>query len=346
MTCPLSADQCRGYDLLQEGVWITDADDRFVYLNPAMLSLAGVSREQVQGNVLLDLPEATIGEFRLFYLAARETGMPMPYECAVTTPEGRPSWQAGWLTPLRNAGRHAGMLCTVMDVSAKMALKTSMHSARQQLELILAGSDLGSWDWHVPSGHVSFNARWCEMLGYRHDEIAPHVSSWEKLVHPDDWPAISALVEAHLHGETASYESEHRLRHKHGHWVWVLDRGKVVERDAQGQPLRAAGTHLDISDRKRLKHEGTALLRRIEALITEATLTIPSGNTATSPQLTARQRRVLGLIAQGLTSTQIAAQLHISTATALTHRRDLMRKLGLHSTASLTRYAIEQGLDQ
>jgi PAS domain S-box-containing protein len=71
------------------------------------------------------------------------------------------------------------------------------------------------------------------------------------LVHPDDMPEVQQHLRAHLNGDTPFYESEHRLRHKAGHWVFVLARGKVVARDADGRPLRAAGTHLDITERKR-----------------------------------------------------------------------------------------------
>gem|GEM_PF-840426 len=129
-------------------------------------------------------------------------------------------------------------------------LKQQQESV-ERLELALAGGDLGLWDWHVPSGKVTFNERWCAMLGYCLAEIEPDVSSWQTLAHPDDWPVIHEALDPHLKGETAAYESEHRLRNKYGHWVWVLDRGKVVERDAAGAPLRVVGTHMDITERKR-----------------------------------------------------------------------------------------------
>lgn len=343
----LSLTQWRAFDLLQEGIWIADVADCLVYLNPAMARFAGVPVDSLLGRCVLEFATATIDQFRPFFLAAREALAPMPYECELTTPGGCRTWQSGWLTPLLTDGIYQGMLCSVQDITATMDLKASMLNARQQLELVLAGADLGTWNWHLPSGRVVFNQRWSEMLGYRLEEIVPDIGSWKKLAHPDDWHDINTQLEAHLRGDTPAYESEHRLRHKQGHWVWVLDRGKVVERDPANQPLRVAGTLLDISDRKRLKTEGAALLRRIEALIGGAAASprpVAAGHAAT--QLTTRQRRVLGLIANGQTSSQIATQLHISTATAATHRRDLMRKLGLHSTADLTRYAIEHGLDR
>ncbi len=141
----------------------------------------------------------------------------------------------------------------------------ALSVAGERLDMALRGADLGLWDWHVPSGRVTFNARWAEMLGYALDEITPHVSSWEKLVHPDDMPGIEATLASHLKGDTPLYESEHRMRHKDGHWVWILDRGRVMERAADGTPLRAVGTHLDITARRtaeaRLRDSETMLQR-------------------------------------------------------------------------------------
>lgn len=233
------------------------------------------------------------------------------------------------------------------DISEHKTAQRMIQKSGEQLELALAGSGLGLWDWHVPSGEFAFSERWCAMLGYRVEEIEPHIRSREQLVHPEDWPLVSARLDAHLKGVTPAYESEHRLRHREGHWVWVLDRGKVVVRDAAGNPLRAAGTHLDISGHKRLNLEGSDLLRRIESLIRDASQRPDSDRleTAGPPgRISARQRQVLELVATGCTSAQIAESLKISPATVVTHRRDLMGKLNLHNVADLTRYAIQHRL--
>ncbi len=236
------------------------------------------------------------------------------------------------------------------DITKRKAAESLIQKSEQQLELALAGSGLGLWDWQVSSGEFATSARWCAMLGYVQDEIEPHIRSLEKLVHPQDWPLVAAAREAHLRGETPAYESEHRLRHKDGHWVWVLDRGKVMVRNSDGEPLRAAGTQLDISDNKRLNLEGSELLRRIESLMREVSRLPalvgrePSMASDSSSRISSRQRQVLELVAIGCTSAQIAEKLKISPATVVTHRRDLMGKLNLHTVAELTRYAMQSKL--
>jgi len=131
----------------------------------------------------------------------------------------------------------------------------------ERLELALRGADLGLWDWHVSSGRVIFDERWCSMLGYAMDEIEPHVSSWQALVHPDDWPVIHAALDPHLKGETTEYESEHRMRHQDGRWIWILDRGKVMERDAAGAPVRVVGTHMNVTEHKRKEDEYRTIIQ-------------------------------------------------------------------------------------
>jgi PAS domain S-box-containing protein len=121
-------------------------------------------------------------------------------------------------------------------------------------ELMDASSD-GFWEWNVATGEVRFSGRWAEMLGYAPHEIEPHVRSWEKLIHPDDLAEVMRVLQLHLDGVSPYYQAEHRLKRKDGQWMWILDRGRVVERDSQGKPLRAAGAHINISSAKSIELE-------------------------------------------------------------------------------------------
>lgn len=145
---------------------------------------------------------------------------------------------------------HDALGRAVRHALVRSALELQLSESMQRLELALAGGDLGTWDWHVPSGCIAFNERLCSMLGYTLDEIEPAISAWRRLVHPEDLPVINTALMPHLNGEKLVYEAEYRMRHKDGQWVWVLDRGKVVERDEDCRPLRAAGTCLDITRQK------------------------------------------------------------------------------------------------
>lgn len=111
----------------------------------------------------------------------------------------------------------------------------------------LEGSDLGVWDWNVATGEVWFSPRWKEMLGFEEHEIEASVAEWEGLVHPDDLAVVQRDLKPVLEGRVRLYLNEHRLRAKDGSYRWILDRGMVVERDADGKPLRMLGTHADVT---------------------------------------------------------------------------------------------------
>jgi diguanylate cyclase (GGDEF)-like protein/PAS domain S-box-containing protein len=141
--------------------------------------------------------------------------------------------------------------------------------AAELLELALRGGDLGLWDMHVPSGRTTVNLRACAMLGYTTEEVASGEPAWHELMHAEDRPLLHAALARHLAGETAYYECELRMRHKHGHWVWLLSRAVVVERSAAGMPLRIVGTHTDIDQRvaeSQAKQHAADLQRRMATL--------------------------------------------------------------------------------
>lgn len=143
----------------------------------------------------------------------------------------------------------------IQDITERMQAYQDLRDSEKRLELALEGAQLGTWDWNIRTGSVVFNGRWAEMVGYQLDEIPADVSAWEKLVHPDDKDEIMRVLNQHLQGEAEIYESRHRLKHKSGRWIWVLDKGKVIERDSNGKPLRACGTHLDITERKEYERQ-------------------------------------------------------------------------------------------
>ncbi len=344
-------------DSAADGIVISDINGTIEWANKAFSQLTGFSAAESLGRN----PSALIKSGRqdqAFYQQMWATilsGQEWRGELVNRRKDGTLYDEALAIAPVsRGDGAIQHFVAIKQDISERKHAEAQIRLSEQRLELALAASGLGLWDWRIASGEVVFNERWCAMLGYRMDEIESHVRSWELLVHPEDLPAIHASLDPHLKGEIAAYESEHRLRHKDGHWVWVLDHGKVVERDEAGNPLRACGTHLDISNHKRLDLEGAHLLRRIESLIRDAVR--PPDRAAAEEKerhqelaqpgrLSARQRQVLELVATGCTSGQIATRLNITPATVVTHRRDLMRKLDLHSIAELTRYAIEHKLE-
>jgi PAS domain S-box-containing protein len=130
-----------------------------------------------------------------------------------------------------------------------------LYDSQQRLELALKGADLGLWDYDVESNQAFVDQTWAKIFGYSIEDIQPSTSWWKSLLHPEDRRSVIEAWNAHLAGRTAFYEVEHRVKTKAGNWNWVLSRGKVVERDREGKPLRVAGTASEISDRKRAEEK-------------------------------------------------------------------------------------------
>ena len=111
-------------------------------------------------------------------------------------------------------------------------------------------AQLGLWDWNLLTDDCFYSASWFSMLGYCESDFRQDSQLWLSLTHPDDRERAIRSGEWHLAGETDSIETELRLRHKDGSWVWVLDRGGVIEWDDAGRPLRAVGVQTDITAQK------------------------------------------------------------------------------------------------
>lgn len=132
----------------------------------------------------------------------------------------------------------------LLDVNAQL------RESEERLDFALWATEDGLWDLNIETGHLYVNDRAVRMQGYELDELEPHVSSWETRIHPADLPAVKAAIKQYYAGATSYYEAEYRLRNKSQHWLWVLNRGKVVKRDKDGKPLRMVGTTRDITAKR------------------------------------------------------------------------------------------------
>jgi PAS domain S-box-containing protein len=127
--------------------------------------------------------------------------------------------------------------------------KERLRQSEERLRYTLDATNDGLWDWDLGTGVVFWSPRSYTMLGYQPDEFAVTYEVWRSLVHPDDLVACEPTVQASL--ETGEpFVIEFRYRRKDGSWQWVLGRGRCVERDADSNPLRMVGTHLDLTERK------------------------------------------------------------------------------------------------
>ena len=118
----------------------------------------------------------------------------------------------------------------------------------ENLQSIITGANVGTWEMNVQTGEASFNERWAQMLGYSLEELQPlNVSTWSSLTHKEDLVRAQAMLQRHFQGQSEYYDCQFRMRHKLGYWVWIHAHGSVSKRTQEGAPLMMFGTHVDVT---------------------------------------------------------------------------------------------------
>jgi PAS domain S-box-containing protein len=265
------------FQLASDGIFIADLEGRYVDVNDAGCRMLGYSREEILGKTILDFipPEdegrlwsdrekflhggMDVSEWRL----RTKSGTYLPVEVSAKIhPDGR--WQG-----------------IVRDISERKRAEEQLRQAQERLELALKGADLATWDWNIKTGEVIFNPRWPEMRGFRPEEVSPSADSWSSGIHPDDQAAVQSVLNDCFGGVRSDFEFEYRVAKKSGEWIWILDRGKVFARDAQGHPTRMVGTELDITARRHAEERIRQAQERVELALKGADLGSWDWNVAT-----------------------------------------------------------------
>ena len=235
-------------ELSPDGIFITQ-NTRIVFVNPAAVRLFGAAEaSDLLGRSPYDLFHVDFHPQIRDRVARLLAGEPMPLV------DQRIVRLNGDVTDVEVAGTlldrdQRSIQVIVRDVSARRKTEAALRESEERLALAFAGAQEGVWDWNLETGAVVYSTRWKEMLGYAGDEIEPHVSAWERLLHPEDF-ARAEQARLHVTRGGQTYTGEFRLRHKDGHYLHVLSRGLPIRSGPHGEVRRIVGTHFDLSERK------------------------------------------------------------------------------------------------
>ncbi|SDS63361.1 PAS domain S-box-containing protein [Halopseudomonas sabulinigri] len=180
-------------------------------------------------------------------------------------------WVAGFASPELLENGSIVWHGFIADITARKRIQLALASEQQRLARVIDATGVATWEWDLASDAVLINERWAQMIGYQPEELQPVTAqTWIQRIHPEDHAHFDQQLAAHLGGETPFYSCRCRVQHRDGHWLWVQDRGQVVERDAEGRAVRMSGTHADISNEMQRQEEIRQARSFLDALIDAA----------------------------------------------------------------------------
>lgn len=249
---------------LAAGALVFDDTGRIIDCNRSAERILGLARDNLIGLTgddprwgCVDGTGRPIPADQLPHQRTLRTGTPTRDELiGVLLPSGVRIWLSVNSALLPVDGGRPWMIKSFTDVSSSRELEAQVHDQWQRLRQTLDGSRTAIWDWNVPSGRVTIDRRWAEIIGYTLEELQPFtMDDWFGRDHPEDQARVHEQIRRHFAGELDYYDVESRIRHRDGHWVWVQDRGRLASRTPHGKPLLMLGTHEDISARKAMERE-------------------------------------------------------------------------------------------
>ncbi|MEO0988702.1 MAG: PAS domain S-box protein, partial [Cyanobacteria bacterium J06639_14] len=261
------------------GIFRTDARGQCIYVNDRWCQIAGITAEAASGQgwecgLHADDRDRIAAE----WYQSTQHNRPFQLEYRFQRPDGQVTWVYGQSVAERDAdGEIIGYVGSITDISDRKRAEAERLQAEQTrqelriLEQILDTVLAGYWDWDIPNHQEYLSPGWKRMFGYEDHELPNIPDSWQALIFPEDLLKVQENFERHIqsHGQVP-YCNEVRYRHKDGSTVWVIYSGQVIEWDADGNPLRMVGCHIDISDRKQLELTVQASQKKLREVLDSA----------------------------------------------------------------------------
>ncbi|WP_246675275.1 PAS domain S-box protein [Mesorhizobium sp. B2-3-4] len=243
------------------GIAIVSLDGRILETNPAFAAMLGYNREEIEALTFFQIThpdDLQIGRDTMAGLRAGTVDA-FHFEKRYLKKDGTPVWAhlAGSVIRDESSGRPLYIVSQIEDIDARKQAEARIAEAETRWNFALAGAGQGVWDLDMRKGGTTYSSTWVKMLGFEDGELDGDPDHWLTMIHPDDRAGVAEADRAHLDGKTEFFEAEFRMRHKDGRWIWILDRGKAIERDADGQLIRAIGSLTDITRRKQAEERLT-----------------------------------------------------------------------------------------
>jgi PAS domain S-box-containing protein len=241
------------FDFVGSGIAVTTADGTLEFCNAALLQLTAQGSKTLLGSSIFELLDGGAnGELQGLYRNALATNSELR-------------------TPVRNSGGGFAANAVLRRVDRPDGPRViwsfiDVRHAEPVTEMALWGTEIGLWDWDIVNDRLTWTNDWCEHSQLTAFSGSGHEQLWSSRIHPEDLPDYRKALTRHLDGHTPPYEVEYRLRNRDDAWVWIQERGRVIERDSAGRASRMVGLCLDVDER----HDSAHALERSESRLAHA----------------------------------------------------------------------------
>ncbi len=174
-------------------------------------------------------------------------------------PESGYKWIRIDATPKKKDNGEVVFYGLISDITTMKEQEIRLKVADERYHFAVQASDRGVWDWDLITNKVYYSSESMKILELTESDLVAAPEEWDERVHPDDRVEYYGNINSHFENKIPFYETCHRVLCS-GKYKWILDRGKVIERDADGKPLRIVGTHTDISVQKEKEIELSKML--------------------------------------------------------------------------------------
>ena len=287
------------FNSIQEGISVLDTDLTIRYVNPVMERWFSGRMPIVGKRCYLAYHNLSAPCYPCPSLRCKESRQTEHDIVSVSPEKGSvPQWHEIYSYPImdNDSGEVTGIVEFLRDITQRVKDREELASQKQRLANIVEGTDAGTWEWNVQTGKTIFNEHWARLIGYTLEELSPTtIDTWMEFVHPGDLEQCQKELDRHFRGETRLYECEHRMKHRDGSWIWILDRGKVVSWTDDGKPLWMFGTHQNINQRKQIERKLQESEKKYRRLFENAPVGISRTNLQGDPlMLNPTMARLLG----------------------------------------------------
>lgn len=250
----ISNDQFKGaFEYSSIGMALISKEGRWLKVNKSVCDIVGYSEKELLAKTFQDITHPDDLDLDLEHVGKMLRGEIESYhmEKRYFHKNGHVVWVLLSVSLAKDPeGQPVHFVSQIKNITERKMAEKALRESEERWQFALEGAGEGVWDWNAKTNKVFFSRQWKRLLGFDEHEIGDELSEWDSRVHPDDKEQCYKDLGSHMQGETEVYLNEHRLLCKDGKYKWILDRGKVIERDKEGKPLRVIGTHSDITSQK------------------------------------------------------------------------------------------------